>query len=183
MFDLGVLISIIVSVLAVYLTIFLQYRNCDNRKKIRIATVAMICILIIVIILYFLPNLFHTYSFTKLTLHDLLKIFPFKEGFFEDYCFRFSYAWGTFLSILILLVVTCCAFSNSKSKKKDLISLFLLFFSCIGITWYNFYISSFLVYCIIHCFEFFAIIFNILTNIILYIILALVFDLFDIKVN
>lgn len=172
MFDFGVLISIITEVLISYLSIFLQYRKLDKKKKMKIANITVISILIIIIFLYNLD----LPTFSKITIYDFYKFLPFKEGYFNNPNFKFSFAIGMCFSLLLITCVSIWSFSVSNSIKETLISLLLLFIIIVGLIWMNDCVSSVLVYCIIHYFELFSIIFNVLVNIILFPILIFIYN-------
>lgn len=108
----------------------------------------------------------------------LLKLTPFREGFFSDSNFKFSYITGTIFSIIIInlcFLSLCFVIPPNHEKLMTAIPAILFY----GLIWANNFISLFLTHCVIHCFALFAIVFNLVAYIIIFLIIAVIITLLD----
>lgn len=108
----------------------------------------------------------------------LLKLTPFREGFFSDSNFKFSYITGTIFSIIIVNVCFLCLCMAIPPSHEKLITAIpaILFY---GLIWANNFISLLLTHCVIHCFALFAIVFNLVAYIIICFIVAFIITLLE----
>lgn len=185
MFDFSILITVIIAILIFYFTLFINlnkeigdltstsnnptenYLKINNRiRKLRFLNIITLLLIIIVILLFALPNiltLIDLSNFEPISFSDignfLLKLFPFKKGFFSNKNFKFSYITEIALSFITVTIILSILYEFFYNKVLNVISLIILTFSFI---WINNFVSLFLTHCIIHCFPFLSLIFNLL---------------------
>lgn len=208
MFDFSILISLLVSVIIFYFTLFFSLkRELDDlsntikksdeieskisirRKSIKLLNILAIIFIIVILLLYNLPSIIISFSniepisFSEIG-QFLLKLVPFKEGFFSDSNFKFSYITEIILSIIVTLLTIFVFYILLDETKinifiKFMIVVLLLIALMLGFLWLNNYISLFLTYCIIHYFAFLSIVLNIISYVIISLIIFLLLCLFN----
>lgn len=203
MFEFGTLISILITLILGYISLHFTFRHQldeikfnnknDNEskyeiiKQIKFVNFFFPILIIIVIFLYFLPDIKIIY--TQTDFEFVTKIFPFKIGFFDNKNFKFSYITGLILSIIviILLIIVAILVWWDDIKNKIIASTIIIFITLItsyGLIWTNYYISTFFDYCITHYFELFSIVLNILSYAIIFLALYLLCFFIDfVRIN
>lgn len=188
MFDFSILISIIIAILIFYFTLYINlnkeigdlssasknsrenYLKINNRKrKLKLLNIITLVLVVLIILLYFFPNIiiiFQNIDLTNLnpiTFSDIkdfmIKLIPFKKGFFSNKNFKLSYITESILSTILIIIFS--KFLYFIRLKKGAIIFFSIISAYIFI-WINKFVSQFLVYCILHCFPFLSITFNLL---------------------
>lgn len=186
MISFPVLLTLFIPVLILYLDIYINFKkeiddikikgklSSEDTKRIRnrknkliFLSIITITILLIMIALYKLPPKFFN-NIKPLAISDL---FPFKEGFFQNENFAFSYITELILVIITLIIWVVVLIDSYdpyfiKSKDYILVCIYTLLFVYVTI-WINYYISNFLVDCIIRSFAFLSIIFNVISYIVI----------------
>lgn len=195
MFEFGTLITILITIILGYITLYFTFRhqldeiesNNSNdkkyenriRKRIKFINFFFPILIIIIIILYFLPDIELIY--TQIDFKFITNFFPFKEGFFDNKNFKFSYITGIILSIIVIIM--CMIFTIglwwNEIENKVFASIIIIFVNILtsyGLIWGNYYISTFFDYCIAHYFELLSIVLNILSYGIISLVLYFIFD-------
>lgn len=183
MFNFSILISLIVPIVLFYFSLYFTFKKeiedftnasaskksneieskIQNRqRKLFLLNIITIILLLIVLLLYKLPTLINIYEFL-----------PFKKEVFFDQKFKFSYIFETILSLLnvVISIFGSIKYTHKYSPGRTytlaqlimrlilmIIYILLLLF---GSAWLNFYISNFLIACIMQSFELLSIIVNI----------------------
>lgn len=192
MYDFGILITLVITITIFYLSTFIQLRKsikeyeidakndpsakskiAENKKLLNLTNILFAVLLSLSIFLYVLPRIFDVSSLKTFTIADL-KIFPFKDGFFDNHNFKFSYITGISLSVLIIFTLLVVLFDAPKSIFQTVLGVIYICGTFIGLTWANYYISNQLVYCIVHWFELFSLVSNIIVYIILFVVLYMI---------
>lgn len=178
MFGFETFITLMFMVVLAYLPLFLSLKkdleNCqdieDNLKeqKIRrykryfnILNISTIVFIAIILLLYFLPTI------SKMKVEELeidfsvlLKIVPFKNGFFLNEKFKFSYITGLILSLLVMIFLIY--FSLEELIIKRWIAILSYVLMVFGLIWLNYFFSNILAFHICKYYEFLSIVLNLL---------------------
>lgn len=198
MFDFSIFITLLVSVLIFYFTIFFNLKKeiddltnstsqkskenalkIHNRKrKLFLLNIITVVLFLLIIFLYSLPTLFDALNSIEpidfsYIANFFSKFLPFKKGFFSNANFKFSYITGIVLSIIVVCIIGIWLqffVIEPDCFSEYAFEIILLIILSIGLIWINNYISAFLSYCIIHCFEFLSIILNIVAYVLIGII-------------
>lgn len=207
MFEISVLISLIVSIIIFFFTVYITLKKelddlesaspkdttkiHTRQKTIKYLKMITLFLLFIVILFFFLPSIIDlinntlNFDFKPINFSSigdfLLKLVPFKKGFFSDPNFKFSYITGIVISIIVLgiwfyTLYEVIIIPDFASEYITLIVIMLLL--AYGLIWANNFISLFLSYCIIHCFAFFAIVFNLIIYVLIFAIITFIMDFF-----
>lgn len=159
-----------------------------HKKSKKILTLIFIALVSIVILLYLWPTIQNMNIdgnvFIEI-LKCLQKIVPFKEGFFSDSNFTFSYITGVIFSVIIEFFVLGALISSFDFcfKYQYVLTIIIPIICALGLIWLNNFISLSLSYSIIHNFEVLSIIFNLLIYFLIFILLIIVFTNIAEKLN
>lgn len=180
LFDFQTLITLLVTIVMGYLTIFLNLKKeLDDYKiesqqsndvknkifirksNIKYLNIFTIILLSIIFILYMFPSIINALNGIQISSLDqnsyFNKLFPFKKGFFENKNFKHSFLTGIIFSVFIQFgILGILIDTNMKYALK--ISFFILF--AWGQIWANNFISLFLVNSISNYFWLLSIVFN-----------------------
>lgn len=188
MFEVSVLISLIISLLVFFFTLYITLKKelddlkndsdkSSNTQKIQTREKAItylkivtLVLLFFVLMLYFFPTIINAIINNEFRLNlsaygvFLQNLFPFKKGFFTDIDFTISYVTGIILSISCLVI---WYYRLKKALNPTLVFEFtfliiLLILLGYGLIWANYYISLFLIYCIVNFFILLSIVFNLI---------------------
>lgn len=143
-----------------------------TRKRIKSLNIITIILILIILILYYLPLIIEI--FNKITLSSnienfLSKYLPFKNGFFADSNFKFSYITGIVLSIVSEIVLIYILFLSddvwyfNDSVWYYILSITILIIFPYFLIWINYFISLSLSLRITDYFELLSIAINIFT--------------------
>lgn len=195
MFEFDTLITILVTIILSYITLYYTFRHQideiesnnkdDNKSKLNIERRIMFInfffsiLIILILFLYFLPNI--ALINTQTNFAFITKIFPFEKGFFDNKNFKFSYITGIILSIIIIILFLMFPIYLLANKFeniiiKSVITIFSTISIAYGLIWANYYISTYLNYCIIHEFEFISILLNTLAYWMIFYALSHIFN-------
>ena len=203
MFNFSTFISLFVAIIAIYIPLYFTFKKelddletneNSNKEKItnreeKITALKIVCFILAIalIILYQFPAI--TMFFKNIDLQNLednlekifYKILPFKEDFFSDPQFKFSFITGIILSIIIVIFVFCGLFAIIEPSKfyEFIIPIIISIILVIGLIWANNYISLFLVYCIKHYFEFLSMVLNIISYAIIAVFIFIILIFFE----
>lgn len=198
-FDFQTLITILITIIMGYLTIFLNLKkelddlriNSQQSKEIQrkifirkrnikylhIVTLVLLCV---AIILYMFPSIINALNdicIPSLNQNSYFhKLLPFKEGFFENRNFRYSFITGIILSVFIQIALLFLLLEvNMKLILK--IVFFILFFC--GQIWADNFISLFLETSISKNFGLLSIVINFVLYIIIFYIGTFIIYIFS----
>lgn len=199
MFDFSIFITIIISILIFNLSINInlkkeindlnieeisQSRNVQihNRKvQIKITNAITIILILSITILYLLPYITNILYSLDPTPNYPLKILPFRNGFFSNYRFTFSFITGSIL-LLTCEYAACGTYSDiinfNNIKIHILYKIIFMILFTIKLIWWNYFISLFLVRYIINYYELLSIIVNIFIYSLFWIILIVITKIF-----
>ena len=205
MFSFSVFITLLISILSFYFTLYFTlkkeitdlsstsekskeiYLKIENRKRIKkLIRNTTISLIISIIILYRLPFIVTMLNDNKLINFSgigdfFLKFLPFKEGFFSNSNFKFSFITGIILATTVefILYILISVTTSSTSIPKSILKKLILIAFAFALIWLNNYASLFWTYCIIHYFELLSIILNIILYALIVITSFLISCFFD----
>ena len=202
MYDFPILISLLITIIVGYFSILFplqkaiedltittksnQKENVNSeislklkkyKKLKKILTLIFIVLVSIVILLYSWPII------QNINIVSLLqKTVPFKEGFFSDRNFTFSYITGLICSVVVEFIYFNAFIFNifEHNRYKYIITIITLIILAFGLIWFNYLFSDILSCSIIHYFELLSIGLNLFVHFLLVINLVIICIIFNI---
>lgn len=204
MFNSPTLIGFLLTVIIAYVSLYFNCKkeikdlmlneNEENKKKItnregiiKSLKITSISIIAIILFLYYCPSVisfFETFTSNKNVFaveyikEMIMKILPFSDDFFANSKFQFSFITGIILSIIVFFLFSVCV-SDFKFVIKTILKILLIWL----LIWANYFISSFLVFCIVNWFELISIFLNLIAYVIVSLILFFLLSLLTISTS
>lgn len=166
MFDFGIFITLLFAIASIFFPTYFTLKKelddfkytqhisdetnkkIDNRKQqIFLLKFVSICLIILVLFLYLFP--FNLLNNINIELGKyLFKIFPFKDNFFGNNNFIFSFILGTLLSIItqIFPFIILVEFKEDIPKVKFILYVIISLLFFYGLIWLNNFISLYVSY-------------------------------------
>lgn len=188
MFDVGILITLLFTIIIFYFSVYFNFKSkkddalqiedeiIKNKRiknisnNISILRIVTIFLTILAILLYLLPKVLKIET-NEFDISILLKVVPFRKGFFINSNYKFSYITGMSISGFMALILLGCLVEELSNISFSIIPTFFFVFIMI---WVNYFISNIIVSSIIMYFKLISVILNIVGNLIVGLIVFLI---------